>query len=183
MVFTSGNARVSAKCRCGFNSKTASPCMPGLRLLSRIFTDSAGSIRRAFTKTLIDRRDRASQLLREEFPGSGRGSHRNDTSISGGVRYAARGTPACLTSITYGLFWLIGAKYLVTEIIRAPRRSFSRDRTGTDALVVEFVFEAGECLVRCAGEANAAIALAIGHRGGDPIACVTLSGTGVDSLG
>src|SRR5262245_9465805 len=107
----------------------------GNPLLGRIFTDNAGSIRRAFTETLIDYRNRSSQLFREEFPGAGRGSHGNHASVSRGVRDAARCAPACLTTIPYGRLRLIRAKYLVTEIIGTPLRLISRDRTGTDDLL------------------------------------------------
>jgi hypothetical protein len=75
---------------------------------------------------------------------------------------------------------MIWAKHLIAE---TEQTRVSRDRTGTDDLLVELAIEAGERLVRGAGEAEAAITLAVGDRRWFATALVGLSGTGVDRRG
>src|SRR5439155_9240612 len=148
-----------------------------------VFSHRARPIRGAFTETLIESRNRSSQPLREEFSGSGRGSHGDDASIGRGIRHTARRTAAGVTSLPYRSLWMIGAEHLISEGIRAQRRRVGRDWTGADDLLVELANEARERLVRGAGEAEAAITLAVGHRRRHPTAFVAPSGAGVDSLG
>jgi len=154
-------------------------------LRSRVFSHRAGPIHRTFTETLVDSRNRSSQLLRQEFPNSCRGSHWDDASVGRGIGHTARCATVWVTSLSFRRLGMIGAKHLISEAerIRAPRRRRGRDRTGSDDLLVELVIEARESLVGGAGEAETAIALAVGDRRGVATALVGLPGAGVDRLG